>query len=303
MTKVLSARFDEKAEYAKQHFKEVLFNQSPILIQVLPARSHQMEQKLRRIMTPKFQNDISEIMVGGLGAVATLYGPLQDLIAQVEHDNPFEGPCRFFVEDCGLQVHRDVFIAEFFLWVEGRYVQLEQDSCGWDDIQVGQSFASHLNPDRPMTKIDDEQARDAQGNLVVCEPSSNGYLLLDARRQITHHVVNGLNEQLEITVLDAPGHGGACHEYQIVPVGEAITHCRPCFIHFQNGPIKEHGVNGISNEALLAVLIDRLEGFQSDQFACHDNQMALDHLQSARLWLHKRTLDRVARGVEGRNKA
>lgn len=72
---------------------------------------------------------------------------------------------------------------------------------------------------------------------------------------------------------------------------------------FQNGPIKESGINGISQEALIAVLIDRLEGFQSGQFKCHDNQVALDSLQNARLWLHKRTMDRVARGVEGTTKA
>lgn len=70
-------------------------------------------------------------------------------------------------------------------------------------------------------------------------------------------------------------------------------------VSFQNGPIKEQGVNGLSQEALIAVLIDRLEGFQSGQFKCHDNELALDHLQYARLMLHKRTMDRVARDVEG----
>lgn len=69
--------------------------------------------------------------------------------------------------------------------------------------------------------------------------------------------------------------------------------------NFQNGPIKEHGVNGTSQEALIAILIDRLEGFQVGDFKCHDNQVALDALQTARLWLHKRTMDRVARNVEG----
>jgi hypothetical protein len=70
-------------------------------------------------------------------------------------------------------------------------------------------------------------------------------------------------------------------------------------ITFQNGPIKDSGVNGNTQEALLAILLDRLEGFQSGQYACHDNQMALDHLQITRLVLHKRTMDRTARGVEG----
>ena len=72
-------------------------------------------------------------------------------------------------------------------------------------------------------------------------------------------------------------------------------------LSFQNGPIKEAGVNGISQEALIAVLLDRLEGFQSGQYACRDNQLALDHLQYARLVLHKRAMDRAARGVEGTN--
>ena len=71
------------------------------------------------------------------------------------------------------------------------------------------------------------------------------------------------------------------------------------YIGFQNGPIKESGYNGNSHEALLAILLDRLEGFQAGPYASHDNQMALDFLQMARLVLHKRTMDRVARGVEG----
>lgn len=70
-------------------------------------------------------------------------------------------------------------------------------------------------------------------------------------------------------------------------------------IIFQNGPIKEKGYNGNSHEALLAILLDRMESFQAGPYACHDNQMALDHLQGARLWLHKRTMDRMARQVEG----
>lgn len=120
----------------------------------------------------------------------------------------------------------------------------------------------------------------------------------DTRRELTHHKVNGLNDQLKIEVLDLPGAGNACHDYRISFDHEDRADTET-YIRFQNGPIKESGVNGISNEALLAILIDRMEGFQSGPFACHDNQMALDALQTARLWLHKRTLDRVARGVEG----
>ena len=70
-------------------------------------------------------------------------------------------------------------------------------------------------------------------------------------------------------------------------------------ISFQNGPISEAGVNGVSNEALLAIVIDRLEGFQRGQYSCRENALALTKLQEAMHWLHHRTRERMARGVEG----
>jgi hypothetical protein len=72
-----------------------------------------------------------------------------------------------------------------------------------------------------------------------------------------------------------------------------------CDVRFQDGPIQETGVNGISNEALLAIVEDRLAGFQSGQYACRENAIALTKIQEAMMWLHKRTRDRAARGVEG----
>ncbi len=70
-------------------------------------------------------------------------------------------------------------------------------------------------------------------------------------------------------------------------------------IHFQNGPVKEAGVNGLSNEALLAVVEDRLKGFQNGPLSCRENALALTKLQECLMWLHRRTQDRVARSVEG----
>ena len=70
-------------------------------------------------------------------------------------------------------------------------------------------------------------------------------------------------------------------------------------VDFQCGPIKECGVNGCANEDLINMCILRLEGFQRSEFNCHENQMALDHLQEAIFWLRKHTDDREQRGVEG----
>jgi hypothetical protein len=118
-------------------------------------------------------------------------------------------------------------------------------------------------------------------------------------REITSHVVNPANDKITLTVIDEPGHGGACHEYAInVPGQQAL------FLMFQNGPISEdgNGVNGITHEVLLAVLIDRLEGFQAGKYANAYNEKALMSLRIAQATLQERTKERMARGVEGTHK-
>lgn len=70
-------------------------------------------------------------------------------------------------------------------------------------------------------------------------------------------------------------------------------------IHFQEGPIKECGVNGVMNEDLLIMVIRRLEGFQNSEFKCRENACAITKLEEALLWLRKRTMGRENRGVLG----
>ncbi len=70
-------------------------------------------------------------------------------------------------------------------------------------------------------------------------------------------------------------------------------------LHFQEGPIKEAGVNGVMNEDLIAMVIARLQGFQVSEFACRENAVAITKLEESLMWLRKRTMDREARGVEG----
>jgi len=126
-------------------------------------------------------------------------------------------------------------------------------------------------------------------------------------RKLTNHKVSGLNEALVIRVTDEPGQGNACHHYTIHAddsIDPSVT--KPGVtvhqsISFQNGPIQEVGVNGVSNEALLAIVEDRLLGFQSGEYACRENAVALTKIQEAMMWLQKRTLDRIRRGVEGTN--
>jgi hypothetical protein len=131
-------------------------------------------------------------------------------------------------------------------------------------------------------------------------------------RKLIDHVVSGDQAvQLEIEVHDEPGQGGANHAYAVYgfhsqgnpsagpsPFGKDET-CLP--ILFQNGPIKEFGVNGITQEALMAVVIDRLRSFQAGPFSCRENAIALTHFEERLMWLQRRTVARIKRGVEGTN--
>lgn len=118
-------------------------------------------------------------------------------------------------------------------------------------------------------------------------------------REIRTHIVNPANDQIKITVLDEPGAGGACYEYCVSWPDPTKVEPRHTHISFQNGPIAESGVNGLTQEVLLAIVIDRLQSFQEGALRCRENAIALTKCEEALLWLGKRTRDRMARGVEG----
>lgn len=116
---------------------------------------------------------------------------------------------------------------------------------------------------------------------------------------ITTHKVNGCNDGIDVVAVDDPVNGAhAMYEIRHINSFEPARSWTKR-LAFQNGPIKEAGVNGVTHEVLLAVVIDRLEGYQSGQFACEENAVALEALRTAVIALKSRTQKRLARGVEG----
>jgi len=119
-------------------------------------------------------------------------------------------------------------------------------------------------------------------------------------RKITDHIANPVNDRIEITAQGDIGRGGENVNYLVeVPDDDACT----VDIYFQNGPIAEVGVNGVTNEVLLAIVIDRLRSLQAGPFKCDDNDYALFAAEDALHWLKERTRDRMERGVEGTSAA
>lgn len=129
-------------------------------------------------------------------------------------------------------------------------------------------------------------------------------------RELTGHKVNPANDVLRVLVFDEPGPGGAHHAYRIE--GYNYTKNPACSawivpgdrvdgvtLLFQNGPINEVGVNGLTHEALIVILIDRLTCFQQGPYANEFNERALESLMNAQDALLERTRRRMAQGIEG----
>ena len=58
--------------------------------------------------------------------------------------------------------------------------------------------------------------------------------------------------------------------------------------------------DGTTNEEVLEILINRMN-FLNNKFSCRENSIVITHLETALLWLEKRTNDRIKRNVEGQH--
>jgi hypothetical protein len=108
----------------------------------------------------------------------------------------------------------------------------------------------------------------------------------------------GSDENIALAVGKERGPGNAHHAYAVLTQDGDKTLLT---VDFQNGPIQENGVNGVQNEQLLGIVIDRLVGFQAGEYACPENQKALELIMKAYGTLVLRTEVRRARGVEGKS--
>ncbi len=122
-------------------------------------------------------------------------------------------------------------------------------------------------------------------------------------RELTSHVVNGTNNPLKIEVVDdADFLGNECIDYRFClrnQQGEGYD-LGQLKLHF--GQSGGAGINGVTNEGLLAVVEDRLLCLQAGTFATHERGIALMKVQEALMWLHKWTRDQMERDAKGANK-
>lgn len=110
---------------------------------------------------------------------------------------------------------------------------------------------------------------------------------------------NGVAVNAISTVYDSASPNGRNVEGHLYQVLHGATSSD---ILFQRGPVQEASVNGLTNEALLAILIHRTK-FLDAKFPCDENKRAIQHMEEALTNLEVRTARRITRGVEGQSVA
>lgn len=111
-----------------------------------------------------------------------------------------------------------------------------------------------------------------------------------------HHDGHGLNESIAVRA-NQPDQSGASHEYDLKIDGRLIA-----YVQFQKGPRNVEGsIPGATEASLLAILIDRLRGFQSGPYSCRENAIQLTKLEEVLHWTKARADERAKRGVLGKN--
>ncbi len=129
---------------------------------------------------------------------------------------------------------------------------LERAVVAWCDSGELKTVRPYPHYDRRIRRPDLDEFLAKHSGVEFNLPDTS-----DMRREITSHKGSGVNDSIEIRVIDESGDGGASHAYEMILNGGART----IEMRFQHGPVDE-GFNGFSDESLLAIVVDRLGGFQ-----------------------------------------
>lgn len=173
----------------------------------------------------------------------------------------------------------------------------------------GEMYIKTLEGDHHVS-VGDYVIRGVNGELYPCKPDIFGktYDIVDSDSSVREFVETKhdlLTTKYTKVLEEFEYQYNAPHTFRVIKAQEETSEEHKgenlvlSEIHFQEGPIKECGVNGVCNEDLLVMVVRRLEGFQNSEFKCRENACAITKIEEALLWLRKRTMGRENRGVEG----
>lgn len=116
-------------------------------------------------------------------------------------------------------------------------------------------------------------------------------------REVKAHHAPGIPATVRVFAEGDPTPAGNHNSYRLTMGLPGQETGASVVLKFQDRPT-DQGVTGLTMEALLAAVIDRLYGFQGGKESCRENAIAITHLETALLWLNKRTQDRHAPAKE-----
>lgn len=129
-------------------------------------------------------------------------------------------------------------------------------------------------------------------------------------RELYDHKNNKYNrEHVVVKTADFRASDGANHKYEVLvyanPLSDGVQQgpIATCEVNFQNGGLAEVGPNGITDQALIAIVLDRVRSFNDGPYRCRENSVMITKLEEALMWGRNRADDRSMRGVEGERKA
>jgi hypothetical protein len=120
--------------------------------------------------------------------------------------------------------------------------------------------------------------------------------MIMTRKVELHHDGHGLNESIGIYA-DEPDKSGASHLYEL-RIGDKLV----ASIQFQKGPRGEAlSTPGVTEGAIMAVIVDRMQGFNGGPYRCRENSLVATKVEEAMHWTRARADERASRGVLGKN--
>ena len=137
---------------------------------------------------------------------------------------------------------------------------------------------------------------------LVTDVGSDGNLIVEQFLGFANRDVN--DEEFEQVLSGQPVDGITAYQpgtyYKISADPTSMDYSEPfdIHIHFQAGPSVIDGVNGVTSESLLKILIHRTQYLDS-KIPSDQNKQAIAALETALSAFNARTAERQERGVEG----
>lgn len=107
---------------------------------------------------------------------------------------------------------------------------------------------------------------------------------------ITSHHVKGYAYNIDVTAMPVERYGKPSYRYSFMKEYENKSGYQYIKeLAFQIGDPKTHGINGVTCESLLAVMVHRLSGFQDNPATnCTENKQAITYMELAMEALYSR---------------